>query len=103
MSLLKIVVNDYGQTLKLTFTDVDTDAAADISAYSTAQQVILKDPGGNSATKTAAFDSDGSDGIVKYTLADGDIDEAGGWAVRGKVTSSTAVLTTEWAYFDVMA
>jgi hypothetical protein len=102
MSWDYIIAGDYGQVGKLTFTDVDTLSAADISSYTTAQQMILRDPDGNEATKTAAFDSDGSDGIIKYTLADGDIDEPGMWLVRGRVTTGSAQLTTEWHEFEVL-
>lgn len=102
MSLSKIVADDFGQVLRITFIDVDTDAAANISAYVTAQQMLLIDPDGNSATKVAAFLTDGSDGIITYTLVDGDIDEAGDWLLRGRVTSAAARLTTELAEFNVL-
>ena len=102
MSLDKITAEDYGQVLTITIKDTDTDAAADVSAYTTAQQVFLKDPGGNvSAALTAAFDSDGSDGVVVYTIADGDIDEQGLWQMCARVTSGAAVLTSEWESFAV--
>ena len=103
MSWKYIIAGDYGQVAKLTFIDIDTGSAADISGYTTTQQMIFKDPDGNIATKTAAFDSDGSDGIVKYTLADGDIDEEGTWHVCARVTSDTAQLTSEWHEFEVEA
>lgn len=103
MSFDKIVKNDYGQVAKITFVDVDTDAAADISGYSSTIQMIFTDPSGNETTKTAAFDSDGSDGIIKYTIDDGLLDEAGTWRVRGKVASGTAELTTEQHEFYVLA
>ena len=102
MSLDKITAEDYGQVLTITIKDVDADAAADVSAYTTAQQVFLKDPDGNiSDALTAAFGSDGSDGIVTYTLADGDIDEPGRWEICARVTSGSAVLTSEWEQFNV--
>jgi hypothetical protein len=97
-----IVAGDYGQVGKLTLKDIDTDSGANISGYSNTIQVILTDPDGNAATKTAAFDSDGSDGIIKYTLANGDIDESGNWSVRGKVASGTAVLTSSQHTFYVL-
>jgi hypothetical protein len=94
MSLDDIVAGDYGQVVKLTFIDTDTDAAADVSSYSSTIQMLFTDPDGNTATETATFDTDGSDGVIKYTLADGDIDAAGYWKVRGKVASGAAVLTS---------
>ena len=58
MSLDKIVKDDYGQVMKITFTDVDTDTAADVSSYTTAQQMIFTDPAGlGCAYKPTAGDS----------------------------------------------
>ena len=101
MSLDNIIKDDYGQEILLTFIDVDTTNAADISAYSTSQKMIFTSPSKVQSEKTAAFDSDGTDGIIAYTLADGDIDEAGKWKIRGRVTSATATLTSEEIGFFV--
>ena len=103
MSLDNIVVDDYGQVVKLTFNDTDTGAAADISTYSSTIQMIFTDPSGNSTTKTATFDTDGTDGVIKYTTETGLIDETGYWTVRGRVQSGTAVLTTTPVTFEVLA
>jgi hypothetical protein len=103
MSFDNIVVGDYGQVAKLTFIDVDTSAAADISSYSTAQQMVFTDPSGTKTAKTAAFDSDGTDGIIKYTVDNSFIDAAGLWKVRGRVTSGSAELTTVEHEFLVLA
>ena len=101
MSLNNIVSGDYGQTIILTIIDTDTDAAANVSAYITTIQVQISDPAGNTATKTATYVSDGSDGQVKYTIASGDIDEVGSWRIRAKVTSASAVLSSVWQSFTV--
>ena len=102
MSLDRITSEDYGQTLTITIIDTDTETAADISAYTTAKQVFLRDPSGNvSAALTAAFETDGSDGVITYTLANGNIDEPGMWHICARVTSGTAVLTSEWKSFQV--
>ncbi|MCA9366853.1 hypothetical protein KC887_01145 [Candidatus Kaiserbacteria bacterium] len=103
MSLDGIVAGDYGQVMEITFIDVDTDAATNISAYTSSQQIILTDPDGNEATKTAAFKTDGSDGIIEYTLADGDIDAGGNWFARGVVTSASAKLSSEEIRFLVLS
>ena len=102
MSWDGIIAGDYGQVCQLTVNDIDTNAAANISGYSTSQEYLLTDPGGNTATLTAAFDSDGSDGLLAYTLAEGVIDESGKWVVRAKVTSGSAVLTSKKHKFDVL-
>lgn len=102
MSLDKIVNGDYGQAIELTFVDVDTSAAANISSYTTAKQMIFTSPSGVATTKTAAFKTDGSDGIITYTLANGDINAAGNWTVRGVVTTGSAKLSTEEHKFNVL-
>ena len=101
MTLKGLVAGDFGQVVTLTVNDVDTDAAADISGYSTSQEMIFRDPDGNDTTKTAAFDSDGSDGLVTYTLEDGLLDEGGKWNVRVVVKSGSAELKSRWLEFFV--
>ena len=101
MSFDSIVVGDYGQVAKITFIDVDTDAAADISSYNSTQSMIFYDPTGTASTVTAAFDTDGSDGVIKYTIESGLFDVAGLWQVRGKVTSVQATLSTVRIGFTV--
>ena len=102
MSFDKITAEDYGQTITITIKDVDTNAPADVSAYTTAQQIFLKDPEGNTSTaKAAAFSTDGSDGVIVYTLVNGDIDDDGLWHICARVTSGSAVLTSEWETFTV--
>lgn len=102
MSLENIVNGDYGQTVTLTIIDTDTDAAADVSSYSSTIQMIFTDPSGNETTKTATFVSDGSDGQIQYTLEDGLIDEAGIWKVRGRVQGASSKLSTVNHTFKVI-
>ena len=104
MSFDGIVVGNYGQVAKLTVLDVDTDAAADLSAYATTQHMVIKDPDGNEATVTAAWDDDGTDGVVAYTLAENDIDVAGMWHIKAKAVltgESAAILYSLWHSFEV--
>jgi len=94
MSFNKIVKGDYGQVAQITFIDIDTDAAADISAYTTTIEMIFTSPTGAETAKTATFESDGTDGVIEYTIETGLFSSAGGWAVRGQVTSGSAKLST---------
>lgn len=103
MSLANIISGDYGQVIQLTVLDTDTGAAGDVSGYTTSQSMVFKDPDGNEETKVAAFVTDGSDGLVDYTLVDGDIDERGNWNVRVILTSAVAVLTSTWLEFLVLS
>lgn len=100
MSLANIIAGDYGQVIEITFIDVDTGAAADISGYTTTKSMIFTPPSGSDVTKTAAFKTDGTDGIIQYTVETGLL-TAGNWAVRGRVASGSAVLSTEKHRFHV--
>lgn len=102
MSLANIISGDYGQVIQLTVLDTDTGEAGDVSGYAASQSMVFRDPSGNDGTKVAAFTTDGSDGLVQYTLVDGDIDEDGNWNVRVILTSASAVLTSTWLEFLVL-
>jgi hypothetical protein len=104
MSFEHIVVGDYGQVAQLTFIDVDTPGtAADISGYTTAQQMVFTAPNGTVTAKAAAFNGTGTDGLIDYTVDSGFFDTAGTWKVRGRVTSGSAELTSVEYTFEVIA
>lgn len=79
-----IQVGDIGTIIRLTIEDCGT--AVDVSSAST-MSIILQSPtqGDASVTKTATHFTDGTDGIIQYTLIADDIDTAGIWRVQGKV------------------
>ena len=102
MSLNYLIAGDFGQTVDLTFIDVDTNLAADISDYSqTIQMIFTNVRSGDETAKTAIFKTDGSDGIISYTVESGLL-TAGLWHVRGRVSSPTATLSTEIHEFMVL-
>jgi len=94
MSLEFIVASDYGQVIEITFIDVDTDAAANISGYTTTKSMIFTSPAGVATTKAATFKTDGSDGIIQYTVEAAFL-TAGSWHVRGQVKKAAATLSTQ--------
>ena len=100
MTLKNIPLGSYGFEIVMEVQDTDTSSAIDISSY-TAQIMDFEDPDGNVASLTAAFDSDGTDGKIAYTVADGDIDEEGTWQIRAKLTRSGVVLYSTWAGLSV--
>ena len=101
MSLDAINKDDYGYTIELTYKDVDTDSAADVSGYTTGQWLVLKAPSDTETTVSAGFKTDGSDGVVEYTVTSGDIDAVGTWHVRIKLQSGSSILRSEWEAFEV--
>lgn len=101
MSLKTLIAGDHGQPLELTFLDVDSGQAADLSAYTASQKMIFTKPDGTEVEKTASFKTDGSDGILTYTVEAGLL-VSGSWLLKGQVTSSSAKLTTERHSFRVI-
>jgi hypothetical protein len=93
-----ITLGDYGFVGKLTL--VQDDTAQNISTYTT-RQFILTPPDQVEQTVAATFDSDGSDGVLKYTFEDGDIDQAGAWSVRARISKTGGRLTSEEHQFYV--
>jgi hypothetical protein len=93
-----IHVDDYGWVGKLTLKQ--DGVAVDISSYTT-RQYILKDPAGTTAEKVATFDTDGTDGVLAYTIADGDIDSSGVWHVQARISKTGVELTADPLAFSV--
>ena len=81
MTLKSIILGSYGYDIVLTINDPDTNAAIDISSY-TGLFMDFEDPSETVVSQTAAFSTDGTDGKIKYTVADSDIDEKGTWQIR---------------------
>ncbi len=105
MSLKYIVAGDFGQAVELTFIDVDTGLVADISAFVTAQKMLFESPSGTATTKTAAFKTDGTDGIISYTV-ESDFLTVGKWRVKGRVELGDPItrrLTTVEHVFEVIS
>ena len=100
MSWQDVEVDDFGWTGKLTLQQDGT--AVDISTYVT-KQFILRDPDKVATVKTASFDSDGSDGILKYVIQDGDIDAVGNWSVQARIIKAGVELTSSDITFHVKA
>lgn len=99
MAVDNIHVDDFGWLLKLRI--VQDGSAVDISSYTT-RSFILRDPTGTTATKTATFTTDGSDGWLQYTTQDGDVDRVGMWSVAARISKTGTELTSEAISFPVL-
>lgn len=100
MPLVKrIFLGDVGTVFEATITENGT--AVDISS-ATAKQIIFERADGSLLTVSAAFKTDGTDGIIVYTTLVGNINILGMWGWRGKVTlSSGGPFSTEQKSFRV--
>lgn len=77
-----IVQGSYGNTITVTLTDFDGNAQ-DVSTFDGTKKIYgrHKDTG-KEVNATLSFDSDGSDGVLTFSWADGDIDAPGDWIVQ---------------------
>ena len=94
----EIRLNDIGTTFKMTVKSGDT--AEDISSATTKEYIFSK-PDGTTVTKTAQFDSDGTDGILSYTTVDGDTDLVGVWKYHAYVVLTCGEFRTSIVSFRV--
>ena len=56
---------------------------------------------GTSTTKTASFNTDGTDGKIKYTSVDGDFNEVGTWRIQAKVVMGGGTFRSDVGTFKV--
>ena len=75
---------DVGTLISATFTKPD-GSAFDISA-ATAKSISFQPPTGAAFERAAAFGTDGTNGVVTYELATGDLPTKGYWYLQGIVT-----------------
>ena len=92
--------DDIGTEIKVQFVDC-SEVPIDISLASTIQ-IVLKKPSGASLTKNATFLTDGTDGIIYYTIIAGDLDEVGTWKIQGIVTIGSYIWHSNFESFKVL-
>tara|TARA_Y100001938_G_scaffold140913_1_gene209876 strand:- start:242 stop:571 length:330 start_codon:yes stop_codon:yes gene_type:complete len=99
----KAQLNDVGVVFVVTIKNCDNGTATAYNiASSTVRQIILKSPNGVTSTKTAVFNSDGTDGVIKYTTVSGDLNEVGTWRLQARVAfGSTYDYKTDIETFKV--
>jgi hypothetical protein len=82
-----IVNGDFGFIIRVLFLDQD-GSVLDLSAATT-KSVTLIAPSGAAKGRTAAFTTDGTDGLLQYETVATDIDEAGGWRFQFTAVAAT--------------
>ena len=97
-----VAVGSFGQTFLITLTDED-GVIQDVSAFSGTKTVIALTPD-KRETKTAvvSFNGTGSDGVVTWVWADGDIDRPGDWELQIVLNSGSARIKTFIAKMPVI-
>lgn len=94
----KVHVGDVGTRFEITITNFGI--AYDISA-ATLITLRLEKPDGTTINKTAVFESDGTNGVVLYTLEAGVIDTDGEWKYQVYLTFPTGGWWSEQGTFEV--
>lgn len=93
-----IHVRDYGYDCRLRL--VKRGVAQDVAQYTT-KQLIFRSPSGQVLTKSATFATDGSDGVIAYTVEPNVITEVGDWSVQARISNDAAELTSARLIFEV--
>ncbi len=75
---------DVGTVFRVILTD-HTGAVLDVSG-ATAKSVVFARADGTRFQVDAAFETDGTDGIITYTTLAGDLDQIGQWRLQAAVT-----------------
>lgn len=71
---------DYGVIVRLTV----QEGGSPVDVSTATNSIIAERPKGAARVFAASFLTDGTDGIIEYTLLDGDLNEAGPWRVRAR-------------------
>lgn len=98
MAQNEIHVNDIGTIFRGTIKDAST--TMDVSGATT-KQIIFRKPNATTVTQTAAFYTDGSDGIIQYTTVSGDLDTAGIWRIQAYIVTPSGNWKTDVQQFEV--
>jgi len=97
-----VAVGSYGQTIQITLKDLDGNIQ-DVSAYTGTRTALAKsDDGRKTANAAISFNTDGSDGVVQWSWASGDIDRPGDWELQLVLNSGSARVKTYIAKMPVI-
>lgn len=102
MALTNIFANLFGEPLDIT---VKKDGVADDISWATGLTIVWRKPDGAESELTAAFKTDGTDGVLTYTLVSGDIAEGvtGDYQLRVVLTATDRRVPSSWVSFKVGA
>lgn len=93
-----LFVGDFGDAITITLVD-DDNVAVDVSAYTGTITVTAISPDELKIVSwTGTFSTDGSDGIITFTPASGDIDREGDWKAQVKLTISTTNVAKSYIF-----
>ena len=98
-----VSVGSWGQTIIVTLQDL-SGVVQNVSTYTgTKSAVAISPDGAKRVSATVSFSTDGSDGLVQWTWASGDIDRPGNWTLQISLNKTTARIKTFIAKMPVIA
>lgn len=83
----EIQLNYIGRVFEVLVKNQD-DEIENVSTATT-KEIIFRKPDGNTLTKTALFTTDGTDGYIKYTTIDEDLDTLGIWEYQYRIVKGS--------------
>lgn len=94
-------LNDIGNEIKVRINKDDCSGNVENVSSATVITFYIIKPNGTVLTKTGVLDTDGTDGIVKYTTIAGDLDQVGAYRVEVYIEFSAGKFTTTPSSFTV--
>lgn len=92
-------VGDIGSYIELTIKD--EDVVFDISS-ATVKKIKLKTSANVVLDKTASFSTNGTDGKIRYTFINGDLNISGIWKARAYIEMPSGKWSTSQIEFEVL-
>lgn len=100
MAYPKIHLDSTGRRLTVKVYQYGLLEVADISSAITLQ-IIIERPNGTTTTKTASFDTDGTDGLFGANIEAGDLTVVGAYSYYGRYSDGSIDEYTSRKRFDV--
>lgn len=99
MSANEVHLNDVGTVFKYSILDEDSNVV-DVSTASSIN-IYFKKPGYDTVSKSGTLYTDGTDGIVYYTIASGDLNVVGNWYTQVEIVISDTNWRSDIQTFNV--
>ncbi len=90
---------DYGGIIRVRVRE--DGAVKDVSGYTTRQFRLIRPTDKVETIVTATFTTDGTDGLLQYTVASGLLSKKGAWRIQVLLTSASAYVQSSIGQFPV--
>ena len=95
-------VGNIGVQIKLTILDDDnTDSVVNLSS-ATSLDISIRKPDGTLLSVTGSLYTDGTDGVIYYIIADGDLDQSGVYKIQANISIGANFYNSNILTFKVL-